>query len=274
MSEDLLNEIEVIRSIYGEDVLQETHNGCVYILSIPHKETSLRVLFPQDYPKLIPQLLGTERTGPQARKGYGSHVVDIARATLVSVFIPGTVCLFDLLHELDSALAEESNGPQSSLPGADDNASLALNGLPCGLGEEPRWILSSAVNEKKSTFVARACSVRDPAQAQAYVAHLLSTDKRTAKASHNITAWRIRGPSTAESMDEVIHENFDDDGENAAGGRVLHLLEKMNVWNVLVVVSRWYGGVKLGPDRFSIINNVAREAVVEGGWTKGRTVDD
>ena len=47
-----------------------------------------------------------------------------------------------------------------------------------------------------------------------------------------------------------------------------------NVWNVLVVVSRWYGGVKLGPDRFSIINNVAREAVVEGGWTRSRRMDD
>ena len=42
----------------------------------------------------------------------------------------------------------------------------------------------------------------------------------------------------------------------------------MNVWDVLVVVSRWYGGVKLGSDRFRIINNVAREALVEGGWTK------
>lgn len=46
-----------------------------------------------------------------------------------------------------------------------------------------------------------------------------------------------------------------------------------NVWNVLVVVSRWYGGVKLGPDRFSIINNVAREAVVEGVWTRNRIMD-
>lgn len=48
----------------------------------------------------------------------------------------------------------------------------------------------------------------------------------------------------------------------------------MNVWDVLVVVSRWYGGVKLGPDRFSIINNVAREAVVKGGWTKSGIMKD
>lgn len=32
----------------------------------------------------------------------------------------------------------------------------------------------------------------------------------------------------------------------------------MDVLNVMVVVSRWYGGIHLGPDRFKHINNVAR----------------
>jgi hypothetical protein len=43
----------------------------------------------------------------------------------------------------------------------------------------------------------------------------------------------------------------------------------MDAWGVLVVVSRWFGGVKLGPDRFRIINQVVREVVVKGGWGKG-----
>jgi hypothetical protein len=34
------------------------------------------------------------------------------------------------------------------------------------------------------------------------------------------------------------------------------------------VVTRWYGGVLLGPDRFRIINSAAREALVLGGWGK------
>lgn len=37
----------------------------------------------------------------------------------------------------------------------------------------------------------------------------------------------------------------------------------MNVQNVLVVVSRWYGGILLGPDRFKHINNCARNILVE-----------
>ena len=44
---------------------------------------------------------------------------------------------------------------------------------------------------------------------------------------------------------------------------LLHLLQVMDVWNCLVVVSRWFGGVKLGPDRFRLINQAAREALVE-----------
>ena len=50
----------------------------------------------------------------------------------------------------------------------------------------------------------------------------------------------------------------DDDGEDAAGGRLLHLLEILDITDRIVVVSRWFGGIKLGPDRFKLINNAAR----------------
>ena len=316
MSEDLANEIEAIRSIFGHDVLREADIALVYILSIPNREASVRVLFPSDYPESVPRLLGTERTGAQARKGYGSHVLDIARATLLSVFIPGSVCLFDLLQELEIALAEESIGQQSLPPDPKEDGSLVPSAVPsdtCGLGEDPHWFISSPITEKKSTFMARACTVTSPAQAQACVARLLE-DKRAAKATHTISAYRIRALPIADSTHEIMYQDCDDDGENAAGGRLLHLLQVMNALNVLVIVSRWfvlpqpivsllrqigslgilsrdsraspdmimlkwrtqprYGGVKLGPDRFNIINNVAREAVVQGGWTNGRTKND
>ena len=56
----------------------------------------------------------------------------------------------------------------------------------------------------------------------------------------------------------LITQDYDDDGEDAAGGRLLHLLQILDVKNTIVVVSRWYGGVKLGPARFTHINNAAR----------------
>jgi putative IMPACT (imprinted ancient) family translation regulator len=36
--------------------------------------------------------------------------------------------------------------------------------------------------------------------------------------------------------------------------------------NVLVVVTRFYGGIQLGPDRFKHINHVARKALEVGGF--------
>ena len=72
-------------------------------------------------------------------------------------------------------------------------------------------------------------------------------------------AYRISTPSYTQS-------GCDDDGEDRAGGRLLHLLEAMGVVNVFVCVSRWYGGVKLGSERFRVINNVARELLEREGY--------
>ena len=91
-----------------------------------------------------------------------------------------------------------------------------------------------------------------------------------------------------------LPQDHDDDGEAAAGGRLLHLLQVTGARNVCVVVSRWwvpgtgerssalatgslrgmrhqykptscracllcrYGGILLGPARFTHINNAAR----------------
>jgi putative IMPACT (imprinted ancient) family translation regulator len=45
-----------------------------------------------------------------------------------------------------------------------------------------------------------------------------------------------------------------------------HLLEILELENVLVVVSRWFGGTLLGPDRFKYINQAARDALELGGF--------
>lgn len=62
---------------------------------------------------------------------------------------------------------------------------------------------------------------------------------------------------------KVLKHDNDDDGEDAAGARLAHLLEMRKEDGIFVVVSRWYGGIKLGPKRFAHINNVARELLQE-----------
>lgn len=40
----------------------------------------------------------------------------------------------------------------------------------------------------------------------------------------------------------------------------------MDVWDVIVVVSRWFGGTLLGSDRFKHINTVGRNAIIKGNF--------
>ncbi|KAF6257173.1 ribosomal protein S5 domain 2-type protein [Scenedesmus sp. NREL 46B-D3] len=77
-------------------------------------------------------------------------------------------------------------------------------------------------------------------------------------------AYRIAAPGKP----GVFYQDFDDDGEAAAGGRLLHLLQVADVQNAVVVVSRWFGGVLLGPARFGLINNTARQLLEKTGFLK------
>lgn len=60
--------------------------------------------------------------------------------------------------------------------------------------------------------------------------------------------------------------DHDEDGEHGAGMKLAQLLVSMKAIDVVVVVTRWYGGVHLGPDRFRIINNAARALLSEAGF--------
>jgi putative IMPACT (imprinted ancient) family translation regulator len=61
----------------------------------------------------------------------------------------------------------------------------------------------------------------------------------------------------------IWKQDHEDDGEVGAGARLSHLLHVRNERNVLVVVSRWYGGIHLGSRRFAHITAVAQAVLSE-----------
>ena len=89
-----------------------------------------------------------------------------------------------------------------------------------------------AIEVKHSRFVANAVPVEDTAQALQALA-----DVSVADATHNCWAWRI-GDDYRSS----------DDGEPAgtAGRPILAAIDGQGIDRVVVVVTRWYGGIKLG----------------------------
>ena len=62
-------------------------------------------------------------------------------------------------------------------------------------------------------------------------------------------------------MGSTVVEHFDDDGEFGAGHRLLELLQKQNIVNTMVCVTRWYGGKHLGPVRYQIITENAEQVL-------------
>lgn len=273
-NEALADEIVATNSIYAPDTLapssaSEPHIFTLRIPSFP--SVTLRVEFPDQYPDVPPAILGTHSVGDDVAKGVGNRVVDLVRGVLGDVYVPGEPCIFALLEEVREAVEnspdlhtshDDDEGASETVPSTSTSTLPAAQQTEIDLGPPPPWTLAPPLTEKKSIFLARVAPVSSPAQAQSYLAQLLATDKKVAKATHNITAWRIRGQG------ETTYQDCDDDGETAAGGRVLHLMQVMDVWDVMVVVTRWYGGVLLGPDRFRIIGSVARDALVIGGFAK------
>ena len=211
-----------------DDTLVAVDQAGVYVLNLPKQDTSFRVEFPEDYPDTPLTILGTEKSGENTRKGQAGHVLDVFRDAVGRLFQPGEVCLYDVIEDVTSHL----DSAEEELQEAVDDLSLqdAQEPQVTAAGEKvPPWTLSDVVVELKSVFIARCAPVTSPDQANKYLQHLLNSDKKVAKATHNITAHRIKGDNG------VIYQDCDDDGESAAGGRLLHLMQLMDLWNVTVV---------------------------------------
>ncbi|KAJ4416656.1 hypothetical protein N0V85_002192 [Neurospora sp. IMI 360204] len=281
MSEQLADELEAINSIYGDGTLVPADDSpSTYILTLPGEitESTLRLQFPPAYPDEPPVVLGTHSSGEHAKRGAAARDLALFRDAVGEVYEPGQVCLFDAIEQVKELIAaitaaekqdeeEEDEEENEKRVSSYDAAAAATHDVLSSdsqtgrdaLGLEPPWTLSVPLIELKSTFIARCAPVSSPQQAAQYLQHLLASDKRVRAATHNITAWRIRGPNGTSFQD------CDDDGETAAGGRLLHLMQLMDLWDTMVVVTRWYGGQLLGPRRFALINGAARDAFVRAG---------
>ncbi|KAJ6593596.1 ribosomal protein S5 domain 2-type protein [Mycena capillaripes] len=115
---------------------------------------------------------------------------------------------------------------------------------------------SSRVTDRKSIFLAHASILPHPAELPHFLAYLRALPRTNAKrATHCMYAYRASGVA-----------GQSDGGEGGSGDRLARLLRLTGCEDVVVVVWRWYGGVKLGADRWKRISEVAREALDSGGF--------
>ncbi|KAI0333426.1 ribosomal protein S5 domain 2-like protein [Cubamyces sp. BRFM 1775] len=140
-------------------------------------------------------------------------------------------------------------------------------------------VASDPITHLKSTFQAYAASITIPHVSSDttitsimrskvvpdLLAHIYDLAPRTRRASHAMYAWRLH-PETRSNERATTVYGSSNGGEAGAGERLERLLELGRCDNVVVIVFRWYGGVKLGSDRWRCISSVAKSALERGGF--------
>jgi putative IMPACT (imprinted ancient) family translation regulator len=157
----------------------------------------------------------------------------------------------------DDAEGDAQHGSMTSWSQHSAAAAAAATSAP------PIPIISGLpVTDRRSTFQAHAARVTSLADVATVLSQLRAIPK-IARATHPAmyAAAIGGGGGDAGSSSSVVLRRCDDCGESGAGGRLEYLLLRMEVRDMIVVVTRWYGGIQLGGDRWKHINAVARDVV-------------
>ncbi len=97
---------------------------------------------------------------------------------------------------------------------------------------------SAEISEKKSKFIANIIPVESREEAEAVIKKI---KKMYHDARHNCSAYRV-------IEENLVIEKSSDDGEpsGTAGAPMLSILQKNNLCNVVIIVTRYFGGILLG----------------------------
>ena len=108
-------------------------------------------------------------------------------------------------------------------------------------------IILNVLNDKSSKYAVSGGPVSSKSNAQLFIKDL-KRNKKFLKATHN--TWGL-----------ILSDGTqikDDDREGGAGSIILRILSTAKLYDHIIVVSRWYGGVHLGGDRFRHVKKCAQ----------------
>lgn len=252
--EAITNEIEALGALYGDEYIIVSHNNdqttTISINLSTHitnastvgSHITLSIKLPSTYPSKSLPHTPTLTTSLLSSTQSSSIVSSIHGAVDVT---HGEVCLFQYIEHIIQHL--------QSLKTSSKTAPIQQHPAPCT--NMHIWH-GDPVTDKKSVFQAHAANVHSMNDIPNLLS-LLSEGRKGASATH--LTWACRFTDGHTNM--TTREEMDDDGEKGAGKIVLSVIRSCDVNNIAVVVSRWFGGVKLGPVRFKHIANVTRHVL-------------
>ncbi|WP_241966548.1 YigZ family protein, partial [Staphylococcus nepalensis] len=117
------------------------------------------------------------------------------------------------------------------------------------------YVIENVIN--KSRFIAHIKPVESKDEAKAFIDEV---KKEHRDATHNCSAYTIG--------DSMLIQKANDDGEpsGTAGVPMLEILKKLETHNTAAVVTRYFGGIKLGTGGLiRAYSGAVRDAIKEGG---------
>jgi uncharacterized YigZ family protein len=95
-----------------------------------------------------------------------------------------------------------------------------------------------SINIERSTFIGNAQKVNTLEEAHNFIR---SITQKYNNATHNCWAYKI-----VDGNQELFHYSDNGEPSGTAGKPIFGIIEKYNLLNVVIVVTRYFGGVKLG----------------------------
>jgi hypothetical protein len=135
------------------------------------------------------------------------------------------------------------------------------------LASRPNIVVGSELALNGSTFQARCANVNNVKEARQLQSRMLNNDDLL-DATHNVLVYRIR------SANDKVIEKVDDDGERGAGRRIMKILQDNNIYNILLITSRWYGGIHLNDERWPLYEQVTVDALHSADYIDSNITSD
>lgn len=266
--ERALADLEILQAAYPDEISTDSiGDDCgplIFTISLPMSNTNnisdkmfganITMEYPRGYPRNAIEIL-SYRINPKFDKKFIESVVDVVRLKakegMENAEESGFACCAAAFQQWSECLEglEKNNVIENEISEQIDEPKTV---------EDITWITSEkTLIDRKSVFQAHCCIVSSSEMVKQAVEQLIMNNSKIQRATHNMFAYRF-STLQKDGREILVHDN-EDDGEDGAGSRLAQLLESRKEDGVLVLVSRWYGGVHLGPKRFAHIVNVARD---------------
>ena len=114
---------------------------------------------------------------------------------------------------------------------------------------------TAEIIEKKSRFIANAYNVESKEEAEEKIKQI---KKKYYDAKHNCFAFSI-----IEENNVILKSSDDAEPSSTAGEPILNVIKKNNLKNILIVVTRYFGGILLGTGGLTRAYSNAASSVIE-----------